>query len=101
MDYLEFAVGVAIILMAVYLRYFAGLQTGWEIVMFHPWLDPPATKNPSTPWGLLPQPPEAGVPSQIGIDQTVHAFPLILGLAIHFFRERSAAMAHCSRRRME
>jgi hypothetical protein len=34
MDYLEFAVGVAIILMAVYLRYFAGLQTGWEIVMF-------------------------------------------------------------------
>jgi hypothetical protein len=33
-DYLEFAVGVAIILMAVYLRYFAGLQTGWEIVMF-------------------------------------------------------------------
>jgi hypothetical protein len=34
MDYLEFAVGVAIILMAVYLRYFAGLQTGWEIVTF-------------------------------------------------------------------
>jgi len=28
MDYLEFAVGVAIILMAAYLRYFAGLQTG-------------------------------------------------------------------------
>jgi len=34
MDYLEFAVGVAIILMAVYLRYFAGLRAGWEIVMF-------------------------------------------------------------------
>ncbi len=34
MDYLEFAVGVAIILMALYLRYVAGLQTGWEIVMF-------------------------------------------------------------------
>lgn len=34
MDYLEFAVGVAIILMGVYLRYFAGLQSGWEIVMF-------------------------------------------------------------------
>jgi hypothetical protein len=34
MDYLELAVGVAIILMAVYLRYFAGLKTGWEIVMF-------------------------------------------------------------------
>jgi hypothetical protein len=34
MDYVEFAVGVAVILMAVYLRYFAGLQTGWEIVMF-------------------------------------------------------------------
>jgi hypothetical protein len=34
MDYVEFAVGVAIILMAVYLRYFAGLQTGWEIVMY-------------------------------------------------------------------
>ena len=34
MDYLELAVGVAIILMAVYLRYFAGLITGWEIVMF-------------------------------------------------------------------
>ena len=36
MDYVEFAVGVAIILMALYLRYFAGLQTGWEIVMFCP-----------------------------------------------------------------
>jgi hypothetical protein len=34
MDYLELAVGVAIILMAVYLRYFAGPQTGWETVMF-------------------------------------------------------------------
>jgi hypothetical protein len=34
MDYVEFAVGVAIILMAIYLRYFAGLQTGWEIVMY-------------------------------------------------------------------
>jgi membrane protein implicated in regulation of membrane protease activity len=34
MDCLELAVGVAIILMAVYLRYFAGLKTGWEIVMF-------------------------------------------------------------------
>lgn len=34
MDYLELAAGVAIILMAVYLRYFAGLQTGWETVMF-------------------------------------------------------------------
>jgi hypothetical protein len=34
MDYIEFAVGVAIILMAVYLRYVARLQNGWEIVMF-------------------------------------------------------------------
>lgn len=34
MDYVEFAVGVAIILMAVYLRYFRGFQNGWEIVMF-------------------------------------------------------------------
>jgi hypothetical protein len=34
MDYLELAVGVAIILMAVYLRYFAGLRTGWEILVF-------------------------------------------------------------------
>ena len=34
MDDLEFAVGVAIILMAVYLRYVSGLQGGWEIVMF-------------------------------------------------------------------
>jgi hypothetical protein len=34
MDYLEFAVGVAIILMAVYLRYVAGLQSGWEIIIF-------------------------------------------------------------------
>jgi hypothetical protein len=34
MDYVEFAVGVAIILMAVYLRYVMGLQTGWELVMF-------------------------------------------------------------------
>ena len=34
MNYLELAVGVAIILMPVYLRYFAGLKTGWELVMF-------------------------------------------------------------------
>ncbi len=34
MNYLEFSVGVAIILMAFYLRYFAGLQSGWELVMF-------------------------------------------------------------------
>jgi hypothetical protein len=34
MDYVEFAVGVAIILMAVYLRYVAGLQSRWEIIMF-------------------------------------------------------------------
>jgi multisubunit Na+/H+ antiporter MnhB subunit len=33
-NYLELAVGVAIILMAVCLRYVRGLQTGWEIVMF-------------------------------------------------------------------
>ena len=34
MDWWEFMVGLAIILMAMYLRYFVGLQTGWEIVMF-------------------------------------------------------------------
>jgi hypothetical protein len=34
MDYLEFAVGIAIILMALYLRYIAGFQSGWEIVLF-------------------------------------------------------------------
>jgi hypothetical protein len=34
MDYMEFGVGVAIILMALYLRYVAGLKTGWEIVIF-------------------------------------------------------------------
>lgn len=34
MDYMEFAVGLAIILMAIYLRYFVGLQSGWAIVMF-------------------------------------------------------------------
>jgi hypothetical protein len=34
MDHLELAVGVAIIVMAVYLRYVAGLKTGWGIVMF-------------------------------------------------------------------
>jgi hypothetical protein len=34
MDYVEFAVGVAIILMAVYLRYWVGFQAPWEIVMF-------------------------------------------------------------------
>jgi hypothetical protein len=34
MDYLELTVGIAIIVMAVYLRYVAGLQAGWEIVMF-------------------------------------------------------------------
>lgn len=34
MDWWEFMVGLAIILMAIYLRFFVGLQTGWEIVMF-------------------------------------------------------------------
>lgn len=34
MDWWEFMVGSTIILMAIYLRYFVGLQTGWEIVMF-------------------------------------------------------------------
>jgi hypothetical protein len=34
MNYPELAVGVAIILMAIYLRYVAGLHSGWEIVMF-------------------------------------------------------------------
>ena len=34
MDWWEFTVGLAIILMAIFLRYFMGLGTGWEIVMF-------------------------------------------------------------------
>ncbi len=34
MDYVEFAVGVAIILMALYLRYVAGLRSGWELIVF-------------------------------------------------------------------
>ncbi len=34
MDYVEFAVGVALILMALYLRYFAGLRSGWELIIF-------------------------------------------------------------------
>jgi hypothetical protein len=33
-DYVEFAVGVAIILMAVYLRYVEGLRSGWELIIF-------------------------------------------------------------------
>jgi len=33
-DYLEFGIGVAIILMAVYLRYVAGLRSGWELIVF-------------------------------------------------------------------
>jgi hypothetical protein len=33
-DYIEFAVGVGIILMAVYLRYVEGLRNGWELLMF-------------------------------------------------------------------
>jgi len=34
MDWWEFGVGLAIILMALYLRYGVGLESGWEIVMF-------------------------------------------------------------------
>lgn len=34
MNYLEFAAGVAIILMALYMRYVAGLQAGWELIVF-------------------------------------------------------------------
>jgi hypothetical protein len=34
MDILELVVGIAIILLAVCLRYVAGLQSGWEIVIF-------------------------------------------------------------------
>jgi hypothetical protein len=34
MDCLEFAVGVAIIVMALYLRYFAFRELGWGTVMF-------------------------------------------------------------------
>lgn len=34
MDWWEFTVGSAIILMAIYLRFFMGLETGWEIAMF-------------------------------------------------------------------
>jgi hypothetical protein len=33
-DYVEFSVGVAIILMALYLRYVAGLRSGWELIIF-------------------------------------------------------------------
>jgi hypothetical protein len=34
MDWWEFTVGLAIMLMAIFLRYFMGLRTAWEIVMF-------------------------------------------------------------------
>ncbi len=34
MDILELVVGIAIILLAVCLRYVAGLHSGWEIIIF-------------------------------------------------------------------
>jgi hypothetical protein len=34
MDYVGFGVGVAIIMMAMYLRYVAGLRSGWELIVF-------------------------------------------------------------------
>jgi hypothetical protein len=32
--YVEYAVAIAIILMAFYLRYVAGLRNGWELLIF-------------------------------------------------------------------
>jgi hypothetical protein len=32
--YVEYAVAIAIILMAFYLRYVAGLRSGWELLIF-------------------------------------------------------------------